>query len=54
MCVWDILHMANTMELAHLGFYLAVNKLITDKTQKSFSLIAKQSGFIKYTLNKLD
>ena len=35
-------------------FYLAVNKLITDKTQNNFSLITEHSGFIKYSLNKLD
>ena len=35
-------------------FYLAVNKLITDKMQNIFSLIAGHSGFIKYTLKKLN
>ena len=34
--------------------YLAVNKLIEDKTQNIFSLIAEHFGFLKYTLNKLD
>ena len=34
-----------------LVFYLAVNKLVTDKTQNFFSLIAEHFGFIKYTLN---
>ena len=47
------------MELAHLKvltlvFYSAVNKLIIDKRQNIYSLIAEHSGFIKYTLNKLD
>ena len=37
-----------------LIFYLAVNKLITDKMQNIFYLIAEHSGFIKNTLNKLD
>ena len=36
------------------GFLLAVNKLITDKTPNLFCLIAKYSGFMKYTWNKLD
>ena len=36
-------------------FYLAVNKLRTIvKMQDIFSLIAEQSDFIKYSLNKLD
>ena len=35
------------------GGYLAVNKLITDKMQNIFLLIAECSGFIKYTLNKI-
>ena len=30
-----------------------MNKIITDKLQ-SFSLIAEHSGFLEYTLNKLD
>ena len=34
-------------------FYLAVNKLITDKTQNILSLIAEHSGSIKYSLDKL-
>lgn len=33
------------------GFYLAVNKLIPDKTQNIFYLIADHYGFIKYSLN---
>ena len=43
------------MELAHLedGFYLVVNKLITDKT-KYFSLIAKHSNFMKYSFYELN
>ena len=45
------LPLAKIMELTHLGF-LAVNKLITDKTEKHFYLIAERPGFIKYTLNK--
>ena len=52
------------MELTHLedihhSFFffffflnLAVNKLITDKRQKFFSLIAEHTGFIKYALNQ--
>ena len=35
-------------------FNLAVNKLITEKMQNIFYQIAEHSGFIKYTLNKLD
>ena len=36
-------------------FYLAVNELVTDKTQKPFSnSIDKHSGFIKYSLSKQD
>lgn len=35
-------------------FYLAINKLVTDKMQNVFNLIVEHSGFIKYTLNKLD
>ena len=33
-------------------FYLAVNKLIADKTQNIFSFMAEYSVFIKFTLNK--
>ena len=36
------------LENVNLGFYLAVNKLITDKMQNIFSLIGEYSGFIKY------
>ena len=36
------------------AFYLAVNKLITDKTQNILSLIAEYFVFIKYSLNKHD
>ena len=32
----------------HIVFFLSVNKLMTDKTQNMFYLIAKHSGFIKY------
>ena len=35
-------------------FYLAVNKLIADKTQNNFNLIVEYSGFIKYSLNNFD
>ena len=35
-------------------FYLAVNKLITNKMQNIFYVIAKYSGFMKYTWNKLN
>ena len=35
-------------------FYLAVNKLIIDKTQNTFYLIPEHTGFIKYSLNQLD
>ena len=43
------------LEDVHLGFLLlAVNKLITDKMQNIFYLIAENSGFIRYTLHKLD
>ena len=38
----------------HLVLYLAVNKLITNKMQNIFHLIAEYSGFMKYTLNKLN
>ena len=34
-------------------FYLAVNKLITDKILNIFYLKAEHPGFIKYSLNKL-
>ena len=43
-----------TMEFVPLFtmvFYLAVNKLIADKMQNIFYLIAKHSDFIKYSLN---
>ena len=41
-------------EAIHISFfYVAVNKLITDKIQILFS-IAENSGFIKHFLNKLD
>ena len=46
----ELIHLKNV----HLGLYLAVNKLITEKMQNIFSLIAKYSDFIKYTLNKLN
>ena len=45
------------MELAHLEavpvviLYKVVNKLLADKTQNLFALIA---GFMKYSWNKLD
>ena len=48
------------MQFAHLEdaglvlSYLAVNKLITYKTQHIFDLIAEHSGFKKYTLHKLN
>ena len=38
----------------YMVFNLAVNKLITDKMQNIFSLINERSGFIKYSLSKLD
>ena len=40
------------LEYVHfvLFFYLAVNKLITDKMQNIFCLITEHSGFIKYSL----
>ena len=38
---------------SYYHYYLAVNKLIIDTTQNIY-LIAEHSGFIKYTLNKLD
>ena len=34
--------------------YLAVNKLLTDKTQNIFYLIAEHSGFIKIYLKYLN
>ena len=37
-----------------LIYYLAVNKLITDKMQNIFSLITECSAFIEYSLNKLN
>ena len=36
------------------SLFLAVNKLITDKTKIPSYLITENSGFIKYYLNKLD
>ena len=42
------------LEDVHIGFYLTVNKLTTDKTQNMFYLIAEHFDFIKYYLNKLD
>ena len=40
---------------AHVGSFLAVNKLITDKTQNTFFyLMAKDFDLIKYPLNNLD
>ena len=35
-------------------FNLAVNELITDKIQNIFPLIAEHTGFVKYSLNKID
>ena len=57
-----LLFLTKIIELAHLEdihvgclfIYLEVNKLITDKTQKSFYLIAEYSGFRKFMLNELD
>ena len=49
--------MTKITELTHIEevhlclFYLAVNKLITDKNQNIF-FIAEYSGFLKYTLKK--
>ena len=42
------------MEDVHSFFYLAVNRLITDKMQNSFYLITEHSGSIRYSLNKQD
>ena len=44
------------LEDFHLTFFfnLVVNKLKREKMQKSFYLLAEYSGFIKYSLNKLD
>ena len=50
--------MSKFMELAHSKdvhlIFLAVNKQITNKMQNTFRLIVELSGFIKYSLNKLD
>ena len=53
--------LAKIVELVHLVavglrvfYYLAVNKLTTDNMKNSFSLTTKHSGFIKYSLSKLD
>ena len=35
-------------------FYLAVNKRMAHNTQNIFNLIAKNFGFERYTLSKLD
>ena len=43
----------STLSRSSACVFLAVNKLITDEIQNIF-LIAKHSGFLKYTLNKLD
>ena len=51
-----ILTLDKIIELVYLDvhfalffFYLAVNRLITDKTQNIFYLIAEQSVFVKYS-----
>ena len=43
------------LEDIHLVFisYLAVNKLLTEKTHGIFNLIADHFCFMKYTLNSL-
>ena len=43
----------STVGECHLGFYLAVNRLRTNKTQ-NFYMRAEHPGFFKYTLNKLN
>ena len=35
-------------------FFLAVNKQMTSNKRTIFYLITEYSGFVKYTLNKLD
>ena len=49
-------HRMNTFRgcLPWVFFYLAVYKLITNKTESIFHLIAENSGFIKDCLNNLD
>ena len=42
------------IDYVHLVFYLAVNKLMINNIQNTFYLIAENSGFMKYTLKKLD
>ena len=43
------------LEDVHLGFYyLAINKLITDKTQKIFHLIMEHSSFIRYLIIQIN
>ena len=37
-----------------LAFYLAVNKLMTDRMQNIFYLIAEHYGYMKYFLSTLD
>ena len=47
---------ANTMDLNYRfkKIYSAVNRLIANKTQNFFSLIAGYSGFKESTVNNLD
>ena len=44
------------LESVHLSFFFnsAVNKLMIDKMQNIISLIDEHSGFIEYSLNKID
>ena len=46
------------LENVHIVFFffldVTVNKHNTDKTENIFYLIAETSGYMKYTLNKLD
>ena len=48
----NLAHFERIFTLFFFCFFLAVNKLITEKTQNIFSLMAGHSGFIKYSLNK--
>ena len=41
-------------EYVHLGFYLTVNKLISEKMENIFYLVGKNSVFIKYILKEID
>ena len=52
--IMKLAHLERMFNFFFLLFYLAVNKLITDKTQNIFSLTAEHSAFIKHILNKVN